>query len=95
MHEAIVSREEYDLAQAVIRKTGRSPSKASYYPLRSLVRCVNCGRCMTFLKSKKSFHCTYGRTDRNSACPTEAIHSTTDIKQRIYDAIMLFLKAEG
>ena len=41
MHEAIVSREEYDKAQAVIRKTGRSPSKASYYPLRSLVRCGN------------------------------------------------------
>lgn len=93
MHEAIVSREEYDLAQAVIRKTGRSPAKASYYPLRSLVRCGNCGRCMAFLKSGKGFYCTYGRTDRNSACPTEAIHLASDIEQRIYDAIMLFLKA--
>ena len=95
MHEAIVSREEYDQAQAVIRKTGRSPAKASYYPLRSLVRCGNCGRCMTFLKSKKGFHCTYGRTDRNSACPTEAIHTAADIEQRIYNAIMLFLKSAG
>lgn len=93
MHEAIVSREEYDLAQAVIRKTGRSPAKASYYPLRSLVRCGNCGRCMAFLKSGKGFYCTYGRTDRNSACPTEVIHLAADIEQRIYDAIMLFLKA--
>lgn len=95
MHEAIVSREEYDKAQAVIRKTGRSPSKTSYYPLRSLVRCGNCGRCMTFLKSRKGFYCTYGRTDKNSACPTEAIYTAADIEQRIYDAIMLFLKAAG
>ena len=94
MHEAIVSREEYDLAQAAIRKTGRSPAKASNYPLRSLIRCGNCGRCMTFLKSKKGFFCSYGRTDRNSACPTEPIYTATDIEQRIYDAIMLFLSAE-
>lgn len=95
MHEAIVSREEYVQAQAVIRKTGRSPAKVSYYPLRSIVRCGNCGRCMTFLKSKKGFHCTYGRADRNSACPTAAIHTAADIEQHIYDAIMLFLKASG
>ena len=79
--------------QQRIRKTGRSPAKASYYPLRSLVRCGNCGRCMAFLKSGKGFYCTYGRTDRNSACPTGAIHLAADIEQRIYDAIMLFLKA--
>lgn len=48
---------------------------------------------MAFLKSGKGFYCTYGRTDRNSACPTEAIHLAADIEQRIYDAIMLFLKA--
>lgn len=47
------------------------------------------------MKNKKGFHCTYGRTDRNSACPTEAIHTAADIEQRIYDAIMLFLKAAG
>lgn len=50
---------------------------------------------MTFLKSRKGFYCTYGRTDKNSACPTEAIYTAADIEQRIYDAIMLFLKAAG
>ena len=95
MHEAIVSREEYDLAQAVIRKTGRSPAKSSNYPLRSLVRCGNCGRCMTFLKNKKGFRCAYGRTDKNSACSSETVYTAADIEQRIYNAIMLFLKAEG
>ena len=95
MHEAIVSREEYDLAQTVIRKTGRSPAKSSNYPLRSLIRCGNCGRCMTFLKSRKGFYCSYGKTDKKSECPTETLYTAADIEQRIYNAIMLFLKAEG
>ncbi len=95
MHEPIVSREEYDQAQAAIKKTHRKPAGKVIYPLRSLIRCGSCGRMMTFSGNRKGFYCSYGRTDKTSGCPTGTIHAVTEIENCIYNAIMLFLQADG
>jgi hypothetical protein len=50
---------------------------------------------MTFLKSKKGFHCTYGRTDRNSACSTETIYTAAGYRAAYLQCHYAFLKAEG
>ena len=43
MHEAIVSKEEFELAQAVIRGGEKNPKRnLRYYPLKGLVCCGNC-----------------------------------------------------
>ena len=44
-HEAIVSKEYFELAQKVIRGGGRNPTHKQHdYPLKGLVRCGNCKR---------------------------------------------------
>ena len=49
-HEAIISKEDFELAQKVIRGGGRNPTRKQHdYPLKGLVRCGNCKRAMTCL----------------------------------------------
>ena len=48
-HEAIVSSEEFRLAQGVIRsRVARKTSDQKDYPLRGLVRCGRCGRALSY-----------------------------------------------
>ena len=43
-HEAIISKEDFELAQKVIRGGGRNATRKQHdYPLKGLVRC---GRCV-------------------------------------------------
>ena len=70
-HEAIVSMDEYDKAQAVfrtIRKYNRHPHQ---YALRGLVRCGVCGRIMfrNIRKRTTYYSCNKSSTNRDTACP--------------------------
>ena len=52
-HEAIISKEDFELAQKVIQGGGRNPTRKQHdYPLKGLVRCGNCKRAMTRRKNK-------------------------------------------
>ena len=54
MHGAIVSKEEFELAQAVIRGGEKNPKRnLRYYPLKGLVCCGNCKRTLTPAKSSE------------------------------------------
>lgn len=47
MHEAIISREDYDLVQdLLLRDTRVSPGQAELFPLSGLVYCADCGEPM-------------------------------------------------
>ncbi len=47
MHEAIVSRSEFDLVQALLlRDTRVSPDRAEVFPLAGMVYCADCGEPM-------------------------------------------------
>lgn len=91
MHEAIVTEEEYELAQKIIKKTGRTRPPESEYPLKSLVYCGNCGRHMARYKNISRFRCIYGRNDRESTC--RAVHSPleADMEKIVFKSIQNFI----
>ncbi len=72
-HEAIVSKEDFELAQKVIRGGGRNPTRKQHeYPLKGLVRCGNCKRAMTRRKNKagiRYFQCIHSVNNGNTDCP--------------------------
>ena len=55
-HETIVSREDFELAQSVIHNMTKGESKCRMYPLRSLIRCGDCGRVMSHNRNS-TFYC--------------------------------------
>ena len=60
-HEAIISKEDFELAQKVIRGGGRNPTRKQHdYPLKGLVRCGNCKRAMTRRKNKAGIRYSNG-----------------------------------
>ena len=60
MHEAIVSEEEFEQAQLIIKRNGRGQAPRLSYPLKSLVFCANCGMRMTRLKKLGGFIAVMG-----------------------------------
>lgn len=97
MHEAIVTRAEFDAAQEVInkRKTRRNTDtqNESVYPLRSLVRCGSCGRAMTYDKRRKGFYCPYGKTASERQCPTGIIYGSDELEGILFNAISAIVQA--
>lgn len=86
MHEAIVTREEFDKAQETVSKVQKVKYIPEMYPLRSLVRCGNCGRAMTRRKAHY-FYCPYGRTAPESGCDSHNTYSETELEKTIFNAI--------
>lgn len=68
MHEAIITPEEYELAQRVIGEKIIFPADAPPFPLKSLVVCGNCLRRMEKQKSTKKFRCKYGDCEGDEGC---------------------------
>lgn len=97
MHDAIVTRTEFDAAQGVInkRKTRRNTDtqNESVYPLRSLVRCGSCGRTMTYDKRRKGFYCPYGKTAPERQCPTGIVYGSDELERILFNAITTIVQA--
>lgn len=91
-HEAIVSAEDFELAQTVIHKAKYKKGKAELYPLRSLVRCGNCGRVMYHNKGG-TFYCSYGRTSGDEGCSPAVKYSEKELEEIAYQAIRMLLNA--
>lgn len=92
MHEAIVTEEEYELAQKIIKKTGRTRPPESEYPLKSLVYCGNCGRHMTRYRNMSRFRCIYGRNDRESTCRAVRSPLEADMEKIVFESIRNFIR---
>ena len=96
MHEAIVTRAEFDAAQEVINKQKRRSADVqnkSMYPLRSLVRCGNCGRAMTYDKRRKGFYCPYGKTAPERQCPAGIVYGEDELEEILFNAITAIVQA--
>lgn len=91
MHTAIVTEEEYELAQKIIKKTGRTRAPENEYPLKSLVYCANCGRHMMRYKNLSRFRCSYGRHDRGSACREARSPLEADMERIAFESIQNFI----
>ena len=92
MHEAIVSKEEFELAQAVIRGGEKNPKRnLRYYPLKGLVCCGNCKRALTRRKLRNEsgyfYQCTHSTHDRDTDCPVGERYSEAWIEDTAYKAI--------
>ena len=92
MHEAIVSKEEFELAQAVIRGGVKKPKRnPHYYPLKGLVCCGNCKRALTRRKSRNVrgyfYQCTHSTNDRDTECPVGERYSEAWLENAAYNAI--------
>ena len=92
MHEAIVSKEEFELAQAVIRGGVKKPKRnPHYYPLKGLVCCGNCKRALTRRKNRNVrgyfYLCTHSTNDRDTECPVGERYSEAWLENAAYNAI--------
>ncbi len=96
MHEAIVTVEEYEAAQKVVEKTGRTRAIETEYPLKSLVFCGNCGRRMTRKKTTNTsrFKCIYGIYDRESLCNKICSSLEEELEKIIFEAIRNMIRLE-
>lgn len=83
MHEAIVTPEEFELAQKRFAESRFLSRKAQTYSLKSLVCCGNCLRHMERHKETTRFHCRYGQNGGERECA--AIRSP---KERILEGIV-------
>ena len=94
-HEAIISKEDFELAQKVIRGGGRNPTRKQHdYPLKGLVRCGNCKRAMTRRKNKagiRYFQCIHSVNNGNTDCPIGRSFPEMDIEKVVFHAIAQFL----
>lgn len=96
MHEAIVTRAEFDAAQDVINKQKNrriSVQNKSLYPLRSLIRCGSCGRAMTYDKRRNGFYCPYGKTAPEKQCPTGIVYGADELEGLLFNAITAIVQA--
>ena len=96
MHEAIVSKEEFEAAQSVIRGGLKNPKRVSRdYPLKGLVRCGNCKRVMARRKMKATgeiyYTCPYAANQPDSECAAVERHMEGRLEQIAYEAIMQVL----
>ncbi len=95
-HEAIVSRQIYEKANLVIKKTGKTqPRIAKEYPLKALVRCGNCKRLMRrklSAKGKHYFSCVYAYNDAKSLCPKGQTISEETLEKLVLNILNDFLK---
>ena len=94
-HEAIVTKEEFELAQNVIRGGEKTPSRKQHdYPLKGLVRCGNCKRSMTRRKTKggiRFYQCIHSVNDNNTDCPVGENFPERDIEEVVFNAINQYL----
>ena len=94
-HEAIISKEDFELAQKVIRGGGRNPTRKQHdYPLKGLVRCGNCKRAMTRRKNKagiRYFQCIHSVNNGNTDCPIGRSFPEMDIEKVVFHALTQFL----
>lgn len=105
-HEALVSEDDYNKAQAVIKKVTHYGRSNQDYPLRSLIRCGVCGRAMARNNRCKRIYykCENARYDEATLCPvgekfyedaleTAVINSLRQMLSLIEAQIQLMTKA--
>ena len=94
-HEAIVSEEEFEAAQAIFKKVRKAEKKSLDYPLKSLVRCGCCGRMMKRRIKGYGFECRFKNDSASAGCMTAAFSTEKDLEDLLYHAIMDQIRLVG
>ena len=95
MHEAIVTHEEFQKVQEIL-KLGRKRGSHGIqeYPLKGVVRCAECHRIMTRRTGRKGavyYLCDKSASDPGASCPRGKHFMETDIEQVVLHAIQQML----
>lgn len=90
LNEPIVSREEYELANSIIRNVNRTKCIAERkYLLKGKVRCGNCRLSLTYVDAtiEEVFFCNHKRvTGKHSAC-CGTNYSARKVEQLVFDSL--------
>ena len=89
-HEAIVSREEFEKAQLVIKSNSHKVLMGSVdFPLKGKVRCGNCRRVMAhnFKQAVPTFWCREGLELVGQTQCTSEIFQVSDIENAVFQAL--------
>ena len=92
MHEAIITPEEYDLAQKAISPKRRISGNSSPYPLKSLMFCSNCLRHLDRSLRTGKFHCRYGRNEGDEGCRAIKSPKMEKIEEIVFQAIQDYMR---
>lgn len=88
-HEAIVSKEEFEMAQSVIRTIQQPEERAEHdYVFKGLVHCRNCGKSMS-RNASGTYSCPRKRQDDFTGC--SGLWKEEEIEKAVRDQ----LKAKG
>lgn len=93
-HDAIVSKEEFEKVQEIIRQRQRfDRGTPQEYPLKGLLKCGNCHRTLSRHHNTAGsfFQCTKSRTDEASGCPKGKLFSEKEIEGIVFRAITQIL----
>ncbi len=95
MHEAVISKEEFELAQAVIRGGAKKLKRTvREYALKGLVRCGNCGRVMARRRLRSTgetiFACPYAANKQKDGCAAGERYVEAELERSAYNAIHQF-----
>ena len=89
-HEAIVSREEFEKAQLVIKRNSHKVLMGSVdFPLKGKVRCGNCRRVMAhnFKQAVPTFWCREGMELVGQTQCTSEVFQVSDIENAVFQAL--------
>ena len=89
-HEAIVSREEFEKAQLVIKSNSHKVLMGGVdFPLKGKVRCGNCRRVMThnFKQAVPTFWCREGMELVGQTQCTSEVFQVSDIENAVFQAL--------
>ena len=89
-HEAIVSREEFEKAQLVIKSNSHKVLMDSVdFPLKGKVRCGNCRRVMAhnFKQTVPTFWCREGLEHVGQTQCTSEVFQVSDIENAVFQAL--------
>lgn len=90
MHKAIVSREEFEQAQAVIHSRAKLAARKNHdYPLKGLVRCGNCKRVMVHRKGY--FCCAYSTNAGDAGCAANEHYNESELETMVFRSINKFV----
>ena len=92
VHEAIVTPEEYALAQKVISEKRIVAGNSPPYPLKSLMVCGNCLRHLDRYRRTTRFHCRYGRHEGDEGCRSIKSPKEKTIEKAVFQAIQDYMQ---
>lgn len=94
-HEAIVSHEEFNIAQSAIRKLSRSGSRTYHnYLLKGKIKCGNCHIALAYQNVRKepALYCNHGRDiGRDSSCCKDSYNVQT-LEARVWHALQNLMR---